>query len=108
MSIPYPCANKSLSVLTFLPCILNSPLCPPGDIESTGNDAKARWNTDLTLKTPFINTKISGFTQTKDGLISSRTAFNYNWNDGQDHEFVVNGKMKDMSKAKLTKYMVNT
>lgn len=78
-----------------------------GDIENAGNDNRARWNTDLTLKTPFINTKISGFTQTKDGLLSTRTAFNYNWNDDSKHEFVVNGKMKDQSNKKTTKYMIN-
>ena len=79
-----------------------------GKVENIGDDTRSRWKTDVILRTPFINSKISGFTQTKDGLISSRTEFNYNWNDGAKHEFVVNSKVKDLSRAKLTKYSINT
>lgn len=68
---------------------------------------KARWNTDLIFRSPLINTKVSGFTQQKDGLLSSRIEFRYDWNDNSKHEFIVNGKFKDMSKNKLTKYIIN-
>jgi len=104
----YVIGNSIDTDLTLDSTLLSSPIVLKGGVESAGNNVKTRYNTDITLKSSFINTKISGFTQTKDGLVSSRTEFNYDWNDGSKHEFVVNGKMKDMSKGKLTKYMTNT
>ena len=79
-----------------------------GTIDNASTKSKSRWDTDMVLRSPFANTKVSGFTQTKDGLISTRMEFRYDWNDATKHQFIVNGKIKDMGKGKLTRYMVNT
>ena len=79
-----------------------------GTVDNASTKNKNRWDTDMVFRSPMINTKVAGFTQTKDGLLSTRMEFRYDYNDASKHQFIVNGKMKDMSKAKLSKYIINT
>jgi hypothetical protein len=103
----YVNGDKFDTDLTLDSSMLKSPIVLKGSIDSASAKGKNRYDTDMVLRSPFINTKVAGFTQTKDGLLSTRMEFRYDWNDASKHLFIVNGKAKDMSKDKLSRYMVN-
>jgi len=94
--------------MTLESSLLSSAVVLKGGIASETFKNKQRWNTDLMFQSPILNTKVSGFTQRKDDMVSSRLEFKYDYNTGDKHRFILNSKLKDQSKGKATKFSVNT
>ena len=99
--MPYAFVYKNLNI--FLN-IYNKPLQLTGSIELAGQ----RYHTDLTLNSPLVNGKVTGFTAIKEGTFSTRMEVEYDYQGRGTNSFVVNSKLKDTSTNRALKYSVNT